>query len=334
MTDIRISKRVIGDGQPVYVVAEIGFNHEGDLNLAITMIEAAALAGVDAVKFQTYRASDLVLENSEHFHVIKHGELSLADHITLAKIAAQRGIAFFSTPYGMEAVDILEEVGVPAYKVASMDLTNLPLLRRIAATGKPVILSTGMASLEEITEAVDTIRGARNDQIVLLHCVSKYPPVPEEAHLRAIPALREAFGLPVGYSDHVLGNATALAAVALGACLIEKHFTTDKMLPGPDHKISADSREMAELVRDIRVIEQSLGGDASFFSRTDRAGARRFRRGLYARVDIPAGAVITEEMIKCVRPEAELFPKHWDWVVGRIARTEIKKDQPITRDLL
>lgn len=334
MKQVIISEQTIGSQCPVYVIAEIGFNHEGDMDLAVRMIEAAATAGVDAVKFQTYRASSLVLESAEHFNVIRHGELSPADHRRLAQAARDNGVTFLSTPYSFESVDVLEQVNVPAYKVASMDLTHLPLLRYIAAAGKPMILSTGMATLREIAEAVETIQKAGNDQIILLHCISRYPTPPEAAHLRTIMLLKDTFGLPVGYSDHVLGNAAALAAVALGACLIEKHFTTDRSLPGPDHRISADPQEMAQLVRDIRIIERSLGERDALFDRPDREEARRFRRGLFARVDIPAGAVITEEMVKCVRPEEGLPPKYWHWVIGRKAKATIRKEQPLTWELL
>ena len=334
MGQISIGDRAVGEGHPTYVIAEIGFNHEGDMDLAVRMIEAAAEAGVDAVKFQTYRAADLVLESTEHFQTIRHGELSPDDHRRLVQAARASGVAFLSTPYGFESVDVLERVGVPAYKVASMDLTNLPLLRYIAATGKPMLVSTGMATIGEIAEAVETIQSAGNDQIVLLHCISEYPAAPEDAHLRSISLLQDAFGLPVGYSDHVLGNAVALAAVTLGACVVEKHFTTDKALPGPDHRISADPEEMAQLVRDIRAIERSLGDGRALLGRPDRGNAPLFRRGLFASMDIPAGTVITEEMVKCVRPQRGLPPRYLDWVIGRTARADIKKEQPLTWDLL
>lgn len=334
MRYVQIGAKCVGAGNATYVIGEIGFNHEGDLRLGMKMIESAAGAGVDAVKFQTYQAASLVLESAEHFRVIKGGELSLEDHQRLAQAAQACGAAFLSTPFSRESVDILEKVNVPAYKVASMDVTNLPLLRYIGRTGKPVLLSTGMATLGEIAEAIEAVAQTGNRQVILLHCISKYPAVPDEIHLRTIQRLREAFGLPVGYSDHTLGNATALAAVALGACVIEKHFTTDKTLPGPDHKISADPKQIAALVREIRVVEQSLGDGDAISRRPDRDAARLFRRGLFAKVDIPAGTMITEAMIKCVRPEQGLPPKCWDLVIGRTAKADIKKESPITWDLV
>ena len=334
MTQINIDGKKIGYGCPTYVVAEIGFNHEDDMGLAVKMINAAAKAGADAVKFQSYRASELVLESSEHFNIIKHAELSLADHEKLVETARKNNITFLSTAYDTGSVDILEKVNAPAYKVASMDVTNLPLLRYIAKTRKPMIVSTGMATLDEISEAVETIQKAGNDQIILLHCLSKYPAPSEEVNLKALLLLQSNFNLPVGYSDHVLGNATALAAVALGACLIEKHFTIDKTLPGPDHKISADPQELAQLVGDTRVIESSLGELSVIENRPDREGASLFRRSIFARVDIPAGSVITVEMIKCVRPENGLPPKYWEWVVGRVAKVNIHQEEPITREVI
>ena len=331
---LSIDGREIGAGRPCYVVAEIGFNHGGDLDLAEDMVAAAAGAGVDAVKFQTYRADRLVLEAMPHFGLIKDGELSLQAHLRLARAAAARGVHFLSTPYGRESVDLLERVGVPAYKIASMDLTNHALLGDVAATGKPVLLSTGMATLGEIAEAVATLKDAGNTDVVLLHCISKYPAPPETANLRTIGQLADEFGLPVGYSDHVLGPVAALGAVALGACVVEKHFTTDKSLPGPDHKISADPAEMGRLVRDIRRLEAALGRRAADSDRPDRAEASQFRRSLFAAVDIPAGTAITDAMVKCVRPGGGLPPKRLGQVIGRVARAHIAREAPISLESL
>jgi N-acetylneuraminate synthase/N,N'-diacetyllegionaminate synthase len=250
---MRIAKRAVGAGHPCYVIAEIGFNHEGDPALAERMIEAAAAAGVDAVKFQTYRADRLVLRSAPHFDLIKHGELDTKTHHRLAEVAAAKGVDFLSTPYDDDSVSILEDVGAPAFKVASMDLTNDPLLRRVAKTGKPVLLSTGMATLPEIGRALDVIADAGGRDVIVFHCISKYPTPVEEANLLAMRQIAEAFAVPVGFSDHTLGTAASIASVALGGCAIEKHFTTDKALPGPDHKISADPAEMKALVDGVRV---------------------------------------------------------------------------------
>ncbi len=324
----------IGAGRPPYVIAEIGFNHEGDLDLALAMIDAAAEAGAQAAKFQTYRAANLVLDSVEHFNVIRHGELDREAHRRLADHAAARGIHFMSTPYDLDCVDLLIELGVPALKVASMDLTNHPLLAHAARTGLPLIVSTGMAIESEIEEAIGVMRSAGCDQIVLLHCMSKYPADPAHANLATIPHLARRFGLPVGWSDHVLGNEVAFAATALGACVIEKHFTTDKHLPGPDHRISADPAEMAALVAGSRAVCAALGTARADDDRPDRPESRLYRRGLFARRPIAAGETITPEMVACVRPEAILAPKDEGLVIGRRARVAIDKNQALGLELL
>mgnify|MGYP005845987103 CR=1 FL=1 len=330
MESYKIGSERIGFGQPTYIIAEIGFNHEGDIHLAIKMIEAAAEAGANAVKFQSYQAANLVLKTMEHYDLIKAGEMNTEDHGRLMKAAHQNGVAFLSTPYSVESMEMLDKMGVPAFKVASMDLTNLPFLRSIAQKDKPMIISTGLAILKEVADAVDIVNKAGNNQIVLLHCISKYPAVAEDANLRTIPMMCDAFDLPVGFSDHMLGNAVSLAAVSLGACAVEKHFTIDKNLPGPDHKISADKEELTQLVNSIREVEKSLGKPCLNEERPDRQWAKAFRRGVFAAVDIPAGTVITAEMLKSVRPETGVSPVFFDWIVGRTARVSISKETPIT----
>lgn len=332
MTEITIQDKPIGEGQPTYIVAEIGFNHEGKVDLGVDMIRAAARVGADAVKFQTFKAAELTLRNWEHFDLIKHGELDLEGHKTLAATAAEEGVAFLSTPFSPWAVDLLEEIGVPAYKIASMDVTNLPLLRLVAGTGKPVVLSTGMATLTEVAEAIETLHAAGDGGICLLHCISHYPTEPKNAHLRTMDQLAESFGLPVGFSDHLLGNAVAVAAVARGACMVEKHFTTDKTLPGPDHKLSADPNDLDGMVADIRAVEVALGRAAADENRPDRDNAAAARRGLYAASDIPMGTVITAEHVKCVRPERGLPPKDLDRILGRETRVHIEEESPFTAD--
>ena len=332
--EIIIGQRRIGTGLPAYIIAEIGFNHGGDLGLALDMIAAAAAAGVDAVKFQTFRANRLTLESSPHFSVIKSGELGEAEHRQLAEAARAHGVDFLSTPFCTDSASMLDGIGVPAFKVASMDVDDLPLLRHIAGLGKPILLSTGMSTLAEIGDAVAAIRQAGNEDIVLLHCMSLYPTPLDAAHLRGLVPLAEAFGLPVGYSDHVLGNAAALAAATLGAVVIEKHFTSDRSLPGPDHAMSADTAEMAALVRAIREAEMALGRACLDATRPDRAHAEAFRRSIYASCAIPKGATITAAMLKYVRPGGGLSPALADRVIGAVARTEIAADTAIRPDLL
>ena len=331
---IKIGNKEIGMGCPTYVIAEIGFNHEGDIGLAERMIKEAAAAGVEAVKFQTFKAEDLVSEKAEHFNVIKDYELSSDDHKKLAFVSQENGVTFLSTPFSEECVDMLEKVNVVAYKVSSMDITNLPLLKYIASTGKPMIMSTGMATIAEIVEAVDKVKEEGNNQIVLLHCISKYPVDAKEANLRNISYFKEIFGLPVGYSDHGVENITSYVAVSLGACLIEKHFTVDKTMPGPDHKISADPQEMIQLVQGIRAIEESMGKRFNTIERPDKKEATMFRRSLHSKVDIPKGTVINARMLKCVRPQNGLAPKYYNVVISRTAKVDIPKDTPISFDVI
>lgn len=332
MNKITIEGKTISASNPAYIIAEIGFNHGGDVSLAASMIEAAARSGADAVKFQTFVAEKLVLDNVEHFGIIKNCELSPEAHLQLAQIAKTNGVSFISTPFDSDAVTTLERAQVPAYKVASMDITNHQLLKVIAQTGKPIILSTGMASVSEVAEAVETITGQGNQQIALLHCVSKYPTEPKDADLQVIPYLRDIFNRPVGWSDHVLGNAVALAAVAVGARVVEKHFTIDKNLPGPDHALSSDPSELSKLVADIRSIESALLPVSNLSTRSDRDNARLFRRGIYAACQISEGEIITAEMVRCLRPETELSPRALDLVIGRRAQRSIDRNQAISLD--
>lgn len=318
----------------VFVVAEIGFNHGGNPQLAHTMLEAAASCGVNAVKFQTFRAAELVLDSAEHFNIIKDAELTEEEHRSLADAAARLRVAFLSTPFDRQSVELLDRVGVSAFKVASMDVTNLPLLRHVGTKGKPVLLSTGMASLVEIAQAIETLEQAGSGAVTLLHCISHYPTAPEETALQTISYLQTVFGKPVGWSDHTLGNAVSLAAVTLGATVIEKHFTSDKGLPGPDHALSADPSEMAALVKDIRTIEAALTASVEMVQRKDRAMASHFRRGVYAARDIEAGESLTEEMLLCVRPEAAFNPAQLPVLLGRIVRQRIGKNQAITAEMI
>ncbi len=332
MLEVTVNGRPIGPDHPTYVIAEIGFNHEGKEELGAEMIRAAARSGADAVKFQTFKADELTLRNFEHFDLIRRGELSGEAHQRLAAVAAEEGVCFLSTPFSAWAVEVLEKTGAPAYKIASMDVTNIPLRRLVAETRKPVILSTGMATIDEIAEAVEALKAAGNGQLVLLHCVSRYPAEAENVNLRTMEQIAETFGLPVGYSDHAMGNEVALAAVALGARVIEKHFTTDKGLPGPDHKLSADAGELEELVKGIRRVEQALGRRAADAGRPDRDSAAQARRSLFAARDIPAGTIIGPEDVKCVRPERGLSPRDIETVLGRPAKTDIGEEEPITSE--
>ena len=253
-----------------YVIAEIGFNHGGDMDLARRMISAAAAAGADAVKFQTFTAFDLALPSAEHFKLVSSGQLSEEQHRLLSAAASEAGVEFLSTPFSLYAVDLLERVGVPAFKIASMDATNFQLIARAAATGKPLLISTGMAKMDEIKQTLDFVRSLGTDKVVFLHCLSKYPAKAEELNLGAIPQMRAELNVPVGYSDHHPGVSACLAAGMLGAAVIETHFTLDTTWPGGDHSHSADPSMLAELIRDLDHFSRMSGGDGFFRRRPDR----------------------------------------------------------------
>ncbi len=335
---ILIGERPVGLGNPVFIIAEAGVNHNGDMEIAHRLVDAAADAGADAVKFQTFRAEALATEaapkaeyqlrNTEadesQLAMLKRLELSRDAHRTLSDYCRQRGIIFLSTPFDEEAADMLEELGVPAFKVSSGDLTNLPLLTHIARKGKPVILSTGMSNMDEVKMAVRVFTEAGGDELVLLQCVTNYPARAEDVNLRAMHTMREAFQLPVGYSDHTEGTEVALAAAALGACVIEKHLTLDRNLPGPDHKASLEPTELAALVRGIRRVEAALGHGRKECAESERETARIARRSLTAARDIAAGTQLTREMIAARRPGTGLPTAMLPQLVGRTLRVDIE----------
>lgn len=337
MQTIQVGKKVIGPGQPVFVIAEAGVNHNGDLKLARALIDVAVEAGADAVKFQTFRADRLATPNApkaeyqlqttgdaeSQFEMLRRLELSADAHRELRAYSHERGIIFLSTPFDEEAVDLLDELGVPAFKISSGDLTNSPLLEHVAGKGKPVILSTGMSELSELIEAVSVLNTAGCENPVLLHCVSNYPADAVEINLRAMQTMRSAFDVPVGFSDHTEGIDVALAAVALGACVIEKHFTLDRTLPGPDHRASLEPAELRELVRSIRRVETALGNGRKVPTASELETAKVARRSLVAACDIPAGATLEREMVVMRRPGTGLSPSTLSAVLGRRAMRDI-----------
>jgi N-acetylneuraminate synthase len=320
----------------VFMIAEAGVNHGGDLSVADQLIEAAARAGADAVKFQTFSADRLVTpdarkasyqkettgEGSQHA-MLKRLELSADDHRHLLETCAAHDIEFMSTPFDEESADLLETLGVSAYKVSSGDLTNLPFLRYLADKGRPLIVSTGMANIGEVEDAVSAVEGA---DLTLLHCVSNYPTEPAHVNLKAMETLR-CFGHPVGYSDHTLGIEFPIAAVALGATVIEKHFTLNRSLPGPDHRASLEPGELAEMVRAIRNIEAGLGDGRKRPAPGEDETAAVARKSLVAARDIASGEVLTEELVTARRPGTGLSPKFLSMVVGRRAARDIAENE-------
>jgi pseudaminic acid synthase len=322
-------------------------NHNGDLDRALALVEAAARAGAHAIKLQTYTADTMTIDHAGPGFVIEGGLWHGRDlhdlyrqahtpwewHPILFAKARELGVTMFSTPFDVTAVDFLQSLGAPAYKIASFELIHLPLLRKVAATGKPVILSTGMASLAEIAEAVDTLRHAGCRELMLLHCISGYPTPAAEANLRTIPHLARTFDLPVGLSDHTLDGAVAVAAVALGALAIEKHFTLRRADGGPDAAFSLEPGEFADLVATTRIAWQALGR-VSDERKPSEQGNAAFRRSIYAVRDIAAGEPLTIDNIRIIRPGLGLPPRHYDELMGRHARSFIARGTPMTWGLI
>lgn len=345
--EITIQNRTIGHGHPTYIIAEISANHHQSLDMAMQMVRAAHEAGADAVKLQTYTPDTLTIDSNKPCFQIKG---TLWDgknlytlyqeaytpwewHAPLKQLAEDLKIALFSTPFDPTAVEFLEQLDMPAYKVASFEIIDLPLLQRIAATKKPIIMSTGMADLAEIDEAVRTVRTAGNNALALLKCTSAYPSPPEEMNLRTIPHLAEAFQTPVGLSDHTLGIAVPVAAVALGACIVEKHFTLSRDIPGPDSAFSLEPHEFKAMVEAIRTAEKALG-QVHYGVSDQEAKSRIFRRSLFVVKDIRAGEVFTTEHIRSIRPGHGLPPKFIHEIIGKRAAKDIERGTPLSWDLI
>lgn len=345
-------QRIAGGGDaPCFIIAEIGVNHNGRRMLARNLVDAAIVAGADAVKFQTFKADRLVAvcnrpkrdlkcrgdkeKNLEStFEILKNLELSRENHRYLSDYCRKKNILFFSTPFDENSADFLEELDVPVFKIASGELTHLRFLAHVARIGKPMIVSTGMATLAEVEKAVQTIYDTGNRRLILLHCVSSYPAKPEEANLRVIQTLTRKFDLPVGFSDHTPGIEVSLAAVALGARVIEKHFTLDTTLPGPDHRLSLEPQELAALVTSIRNIEAAMGHGQKVPTAGELETARAARRSLVAARLIKAGTPITERLIVFKRPGTGLPPEKLDEIIGQEAKTDIPKGSLLTEEML
>lgn len=345
---IEINGRSIGPGKPIYIIAEMSANHDQDFDQAVRILHAAKEAGADAVKLQTYTPDTLTIPSDREYFRIGGGTLwdgrTLYDLYSeaympwewqpkLKAIAEEIGIDLFSTAYDPSAVDFLEEMGVPVHKVASFENVDIPLIQKMARTGKPLIISTGMATLGEIEEAVQSARSAGATQIALLKCTSAYPAPPEEMNLRTIPHLAEAFHVPVGLSDHTLGIVVPIAAVALGACIIEKHFTLSRDIPGPDSAFSLEPHEFKAMVEAIRTAEKALG-EVHYGVSEREAKSRVFRRSLFVVKDVKAGEAFTEENVRSIRPGYGLPPKCLRDVLRRRAVRDIRRGTPLTWNMV
>jgi sialic acid synthase SpsE len=315
-----------------FILAEIGINHGGDVQLAERMIRAAARAGADGVKFQTFRADDLVSkEKSPEYHdLFSKCELDKNAHIRLKDVARELGLAFISTPFSFKDVDLLAGIDVPAFKIASGDLTNHPLLKYVGHFGLPVILSTGMSFLDEVRKSREVLLESGCSDLVILHCVSRYPTPPEELNLRAIAVFHSEFPEVIGFSDHTEGTWAAPAAVALGARFVEKHFTIDRKLPGPDQALSAEPPQLAEIAKNSRLVFESLGACEKKPSEAELSGRHLGRKGLYAGRRIPAGERIAPEDIRIIRPEGEISASDLWLVAGRTASRAIREGEEFT----
>src|SRR3989344_218137 len=343
-----VGKQRIGTGEPVFIVAEVSGNHKGDIKRALKIIDAAAEAGANAVKLQTYTPDTMTIDSRSTLFVVKTNtawrsktlyELYKEAHTPwkwhrrLFAHAKKRGLVCFSTPFDETAVDFLEKLKAPVYKVASFEIVDIPLLKRIGKTRKPVILSRGMASKEEIARAISTLKQSGTPEIVLLHCVSAYPAKPKDMNLKTIPDLKRRFRVQVGLSDHTLGNDVAIAAVALGATVIEKHVTLKRSAGGPDAAFSLAPREFKALVKSIRTAEAALG-KPTYTRSPDEKENIVFRRSLFVVQDMKKGQKFTKNNVRSIRPGNGLAPRFYDSVLGKTAAKDIARGTPLSRKLI
>jgi len=344
---IAINGRKIGIGHPVFVVAEMSANHNQKLNHAIEIIIQAKKAGADAIKIQTYKPETITLNSSKKYFKIEgtiwEGKtlFDLYDeaytpwdwHLKLQEVAHDNDMMFFSTPFDGTAVKFLEKIDVPVYKIASFENVDIPLIKKIAKTGKPIIMSTGMSTLAEIDEAVRTIRETGNNKIALLKCTSSYPADPNQMNLRTIPNMSDSFFCPVGISDHTMGIEIPIAAVTLGACIVEKHFTLDRSKPGPDSSFSLEPDEFKSMVSAIRNVEKALGNVTYEITKKEEE-SRVFKRSLFISSNMKKGEMFSKDNLRSVRPNNGLHTRYLDKIIGKTATKDIEMGTPLTWDLI
>jgi len=345
---MEIKGRRIGPGYPTYLVAEMSANHNQSFDKAVKLIEAAKDVGADAIKLQTYTPDTLTIDSDSEYFQVDKGTIWEGRNLydlyreaftpwewqpKLKEIADQLDIDLFSTPFDATAIDFLEEMDVPAYKIASFEIVDLPLIRGVAQTGKPMIVSTGMATLEEIDEAVRMIREAGNNQITLLKCTSTYPSKPEDMNLLTIPHLADAFDLPAGLSDHTLGTTVPIAAVALGACIIEKHLTLSRSIAGPDSAFSLEPHEFKAMVEAVRITEKALGR-VRYGASDNEKQSLIFRRSLFVVEGMQAGEMFTAQNVRSIRPGHGLHTRYLEVVLGKKAKINIDRGTPLSWDII
>ncbi len=345
---IEIKGRRIGPGEPIYVIAEMSANHNHDFNQAVEILKAAKACGADAIKLQTYTPDTLTIDADKVHFIIGGGTLwdgrTLYDlygeaympwdwQPKLKQLAEEEGLDLLSTAYDETALEFLEKLDIPAHKVASFENVDLRLIEKMAQTGKPIIMSTGMASLEEIWEAVEAARGAGCEQLALLKCTSAYPSPPETMNLLTIPALEKEFGTVTGLSDHTMGIAVTVASIAIGACIIEKHFTLSRSLPGPDSAFSLEPNEFKEMVDAIRTVEKAMG-QVKYGGTDLESSSKNFRRSLFVVKDVKQGELLTEENIRSIRPGQGLPPKFFREVLGRPVTRDVERGTPLDWSLI
>lgn len=345
MKKFKIEDRYIGLNEPVFIIAEAGVNHNGSLEMAIRMVDVAIASGADAIKFQTFTADEISTKNAPKaaYHIrttgdddaqswyslLKSQELSYDDHVQLIKYCKNKNIIFLSTPYSRSGVDMLYELGVSAFKIASTDLNNLPFLEYVANKKRPMIISTAMSEMREVSESIKCIRAAGLEDIVVMQCTGNYPADVMHSNLRVIDTYRKEFGCLVGFSDHTLDFINPIAATALGACVYEKHFTLDRSLPGPDHPMSLTPDELLKTVCDIRATEGALGSATKFVLETELDNRKKLRKSLVACDNFPVGTLITEDMIGIKRPGTGMEPRDIKLIIGRRLIKGVVKDQLI-----
>lgn len=349
MTGILLMDRKIGPREPLFFIAEAGVNHNGDLARALQLVDVAAAAGADAVKFQTFKAEHIITRNAPKapyhtettgtdevqtwFELLKTQELTRDMHVAIIDRCKEKGIMFLSTPYDVESVDLLDELNVGLYKVASTDANNIPFLKYMASKGRPMILSTAMCTMDEVKASVAAIRETGVDDLLVMQCTGSYPAPINEANLLAMPAIAEACAVAVGYSDHTLGFETAIACVAMGANAYEKHLTVDRTLPGPDHRASLEPDELTALVQTMRTIERAMGDGIKRVMSCEKINRQRLRKSLLAGRELVAGEILTLDDVVIKRAGGEgLSPDRYLEVVGRVLTNSLSLEQPVTLD--